>query len=243
MKIAIIGYGKMGQAIEQEIKNTPFSISKIIDDEKSLRDAEFSSDEVAIEFTEPQAHLNNIKILASKKVDIVSGTTGCEEHIEEIKKIVLANNIGFLRGTNFALGVHLFWKIVQNSAQLIDKLDEYDVFGHEIHHSKKKDSPSGTAITTAEILLKNIQRKNNIVTEKINREISDNELHFSSTRGGNAFGIHEVYYDSPCDTIKISHTSKGRSSYSKGAINCAKWLQDKKGFFTVDNYIKDRINE
>ena len=241
MKIAIIGYGKMGKMVEQEAQNLGISVSKTIDNKDDLLASNFNNDEVAIEFTEPAICLQNIKILASKGVNIACGTTGWYQDIEKVKKIVATNNVGFIYATNFAIGVNIFWKIVKEAACIMDKFEEYDVFGHEIHHNKKKDSPSGTALTTAQILIDNVGRKRHIITEKVDRGIKTDELHFSSTRGGYVIGKHEVVFDSSLDSIKISHDSKGRSSYARGAINCAKWIKDKKGFFSINDYMEELL--
>ena len=238
MKIAIIGYGKMGKMVEQEAQNLNIPISKTIDNKNDLLASNFNDDEVAIEFTEPATCLQNIERLASKGINTVCGTTGWHQDIERAKEIIATNNTGFIYATNFAIGVNIFWKIVKEAACIIDKFEEYDIFGHEIHHNKKKDTPSGTALTTAQILIDNIKRKRQIITERMDRAMKTDELHFSSTRGGYVIGKHEVVFDSPFDSIKISHDSKGRSSYARGAINCAKWIKNKKGFFNINDYME-----
>lgn len=243
MKIAIIGYGKMGRMVEQEAQSLNIPISQVIDNKDDLLASDFDDDEVAIEFTEPATCIENIGILASKGVNISCGTTGWYHDIETVKKLVNTNNIGFIYATNFAIGVNIFWKILKKATCIIDKFNEYDVFGHEVHHNKKKDSPSGTALTTAQIIIDNIKRKKQIITEKLDREIKADEVHFSSTRGGYVIGKHEVVFDSILDSIKITHDSKGRSSYARGAINCAKWIKDKKGFFNINNYMEELLYE
>ena len=232
----------MGQMVEQEAKKLSIPISRIIDDKDTLLATEFAGDEVAIEFTEPSTCIENIKILSSKGVNIVCGTTGWHQDIEKVKEMVTDQNIGFLYATNFGIGVNIFWKIVEAAAKIMDQFEEYDVFGHEIHHAKKKDSPSGTALTTANILIDNIKRKKRIVTDLVDREIEASELHFSSTRGGYVCGKHEVMFDSQNDSIKISHDSKGRSSYAIGAIHCAKWIEGKRGFYTINDYMEELLS-
>jgi 4-hydroxy-tetrahydrodipicolinate reductase len=237
MKIAIIGYGKMGKMIEQQAKEESITISRIIDTKYELVSAYFNKDEVAIEFTEPDVCLGNIEILTNKGVNIICGTTGWYEHMEKVKRLVSVCGTGFLYASNFSIGVNIFWKIVKEAATIIDKFEDYDVLVHEIHHGKKKDSPSGTAITTAHIILDNIKRKEHIVTEKMDKAPKANEVHVSSTRGGHVIGKHEVMFDSLSDSISILHDSKGRSAYAKGAINCAKWVQSKRGFFNINDYM------
>lgn len=232
----------MGKMVEREAQKLAIPISRIIDSKDALLATTFDSDEVAIEFTEPSVCMENLKVLTSKGVNIICGTTGWHENIEQVREMVAANNTGFLYATNFGIGVNIFWKIVNEAARIIDKFEEYDVFGHEIHHNKKKDSPSGTALTTAAILLDNIKRKNHLVTDLVDREIEADELHFSSTRGGYVVGKHEVMFDGPSDSIKISHDSKGRSSYALGAINCAKWISGKKGFYSIKDYMEELLS-
>jgi 4-hydroxy-tetrahydrodipicolinate reductase len=136
--------------------------------------------------------------------------------------------------------VHIFRKILENAAKIIDKFEDYDIFGHEFHHNKKADSPSGTALTTANILVNNIERKKTIITEELKtRPIAPEELHFSSTRGGYIPGIHEVYFDSPFDTIEIKHTARTREGFAVGSVVGAEWLKDKVGYFEISDFIKE----
>ena len=120
----------------------------------------------------------------------------------------------------------------------MNHFDDYDVFGHEFHHNQKADSPSGTARSTAQILLNILDRKTTLVTEELNRKIEPSELHFSSTRGGSIPGTHSVYFDSQADTIEIRHTARSRSGFASGALRSAEWLQGKTGFFSIEDYLK-----
>ena len=242
MEIVIIGYGKMGKMVEQEAIKSQIPVSKIIDNRDDLLSHNFKNDEIAIEFTEPSTCLENVEIISSKGINMVCGTTGWYNDTEKVQKLVAKNNIGFIYSSNFAIGVNIFWKIIKEASLVIDKFEDYDVMGHEIHHNKKKDSPSGTALTTAQIIIDNITRKKQIITEKIDREMKSDEIHFSSSRCGSVIGKHEVIFDSPMDYIKISHDSKGRDSYAKGALNCAKWIKNKKGFYSIENYMEELLN-
>lgn len=241
MKIAIVGYGKMGKEIEQQAISAGFIVSRVIDANDDIDNINFDSDEVAIEFTSPDACINNIKKLAEKGVSVVVGTTGWYDRMEEVKNIVKENNIGFLYGSNFSIGVHMFWQMLEQAAKIINKVPDYDVFCNDIHHKMKKDSPSGTAITTGKVLLNNIDRKTKLVTEELHRPVAEDEIHFSSTRGGYVFGHHKVSFDSLVDTIEISHNAKGREGFARGAVLSAEWLTDKKGFYTIEDYIKEAL--
>jgi len=241
MRIAIIGYGKMGREIEKQATDLGFTVSKILDFKDNLDDVIFDKDEVAIEFTTPNSCIDNVRKLAQKGVNIVIGTTGWYDKLDEVENIAKEYNVGILYASNFSIGVHIFWKILAEAGKIINKAEDYDIMVHEFHHKMKKDSPSGTAITTSKILLDNIDRKDKIVTEALQRPIEENEIHVSSTRGGNIFGIHNVYFDSLADEIKISHKAKGRQGFAKGAVLCSKWLKNKKGFFTINDYIKEML--
>ncbi|MFC1691411.1 4-hydroxy-tetrahydrodipicolinate reductase, partial [Nanoarchaeota archaeon] len=170
---------------------------------------------------------------------IVMGTTGWNDQMDEVKKIVEENGIGFIYGSNFSIGVNVFFKMIENAAKIMDKVDDYDVYGHEFHHNQKLDSPSGTAKSMANILLDNMSRKNTLVTDVVNRKIEPNELHFSSTRVGNIPGTHSIGFDSTADTIELKHTARNRSGFALGAVMAAEWIQNKKGFFSVEDMMND----
>ena len=241
MNIALVGYGKMGQEIER-LAQEEHTISIIVDptkDTKSPEEADFSDIDVAIDFTHPSVILNNIKTYCEKGVNVVVGTTGWYDELDSAREQVEKAGIGLLWASNFSIGVHLFWKMVERGAELMNHFDEYDVFGHEFHHNQKADSPSGTARSTGELLLGKIDRKTKLITEEITRKIEPHELHFSSTRGGNIPGTHSVYFDSPADTIEIKHTARNRLGFANGAVRCAEWLKEKAGFFSIEDYLKD----
>jgi len=242
MKIAIIGYGKMGKEIEKQAISLGIEVSKKIDMDDNIDELEFDSDEIAIEFTSPDSCIGNVEKLAKKGVSVVIGSTGWYDKKDEVEKLAKDNNVAILYASNFSIGVHMFWKILEQASKIVNKVPDYDIFAHEFHHKMKKDSPSGTAITTGEVLLKNIDRKNKLVTESLQRQVAEDEIHFSSTRGGSVFGIHNVYFDSEVDEIEISHKAKGRAGFAKGAVLCASWLEGKKGFFSIEDYIKEVLN-
>lgn len=247
MNIAIIGYGKMGREIERIAKSKGIKVVSIIDpnDSKaqhsvisgeSLKDAD-----VCVDFTNPEAVLENMRKIAALGKNMVVGTTGWYSSLDEAKKIVEKAGTGLIWSGNFSIGVNIFFGIVENSARIIDKFDDYDVFVHELHHSQKADSPSGTAAMIGKILIGNIQRKNKIVTEEVKRKIEPNELHISSTRAGKIFGTHIVGFDSDADSIELKHTAKGRQGFASGAVMAAEWVKDKKGFYDINAMMKDII--
>ena len=231
----------MGREIETQAVERNHQIVLKIDTATELEAADFSNVDVAIEFSTPEVAMDNIKFLAENGISTVVGTTGWYDQMDEVQKIVKQNKIGFLWSANFSIGVNIYWQILRQAGKLIDKFEDYDIFGHEFHHNQKKDSPSGTAIKTAQILLDNIKRKDTLQTEKLDSPPLPSELHFSSTRGGNITGTHQVFFDSVVDNIEITHTARGRTGYALGVVQAAEWLAGKNGFFEMDDFISDII--
>jgi len=229
----------MGQAIENAALELDVPVSKIIKDYDELKNYHFTSSDVAIEFTTPNSCLNNLKFLAQNGIPTVCGTTGWYENLDQIKSLILKNNSALIYGANFSIGVHLFWKTAAESAKIFDKVPMYDISVHERHHQNKKDAPSGTAKKTAEILIENLKRKNNFIVENSEEHIIDTDsIRLTYSREGDLMGRHNIKFDSEIDTIEISHTSKGRKGYALGSIECAKWIHNRKGLFSIDDYLK-----
>ena len=245
MNIAIIGYGRMGHEIEKIAIAKKINVAAIIDphekkvthkiiDADSLKNAD-----VCIDFTIPNIAVENIKKIAKLKKNIVIGTTGWHGQINEARRIIKQNNTGLIYSSNFSIGVNVFFKIVEDAARMFNNIEDYDAYGYELHHSKKVDSPSGTAKTLGDILIKNIRRKNKLLFDKIDREIEPNELHFASVRAGSIPGTHVVGFDSNADTIELKHTARNREGFALGAIMAAQWIQNRKGFYTINDMLKN----
>lgn len=242
LNIALIGYGAMGQEVKRltEIYFHQYFVSNIFEIDSKISENGSYNFDVAIDFSHPTEVVNNVAILAHLGKNLVIGTTGWYDRFEEVKSIVEKSNVGVVYGTNFSIGVNIFLKLVEYSARLIDKIEEYDAFIHEIHHKRKVDSPSGTAISIGKVILENIGRKNEILTETSHNKILPNQLHISSTRGGEVPGKHTVYFDSLADTIELTHTARNRSGFAAGALKAAEWVKGKKGLFEFSN-IMDSI--
>lgn len=245
MRIALIGYGRMGKEVERVAKLRGHSVCATIDksdaaathtevDVSCLKDAD-----VVIDFTIPSAVLENIRKVAAAKKSMVVGTTGWYDSMTEAKQAVGEAGIGFIYSSNFSVGVNVFYRIVEAAARLINKVPEYDVFGYELHHNQKLDSPSGTAKSIAELIVKNIARKKQVQYDKLDRRINPEELHFASIRSGWIPGTHVVGFDSEADTIELKHTARNRAGFALGAVMAAEWLKGKKGFFTMNDFISD----
>lgn len=226
MKIALIGYGKMGKAIDQIATNMDVTVVTRINrtSEKSIDQAD-----VCIDFSHPDAFFDHIKWLASKKKPIVVGTTGWYHHMDHIKSIVEKEQIGLIWAENFSLGMNLFLQIVDMASDLINHYPNYDAAISEIHHLQKADSPSGTAIALANVLSKNIRHN----------EISQENLHISSTRVGKVPGTHSVIFDSDYDTITLTHQARDRTMWAEGALHAAKWIKNKKGMYHITDMLKE----
>lgn len=248
MQIIISGYGKMGQ--EVALAAASLGVSILLKSDDIANDREIIKEKIAsindkddiciIDFTNSEAFLSNIDLLASFGVNLVIGTTGWYDNLADVSKIIEKKDIGFLYGSNFSIGVHIFWKIAKYSASIMNLFDNYDIGLYERHHKNKKDSPSGTAMTTGKILLEEITRKNKLVDFTLaERSLADDEIHVASMRSGETIGEHLISYDSFFDTVEIKHVAKNRMMYASGAIKCALWLAGKRGMFSVDDYIND----
>lgn len=225
MKIALIGYGKMGKLIEQKALDKGHSIIAVMDSKKpvSLPSSKqaISHADVVIDFSTPDSVMGNLRAVADLKKNLVMGTTGWTDKLGEAERIVNASGIGFLHSPNFSLGVALFFKLMDKAASLLEPFDQYDAAGIEIHHKNKLDSPSGTA---------------KLLSTRINAH-RKHPITFSSVRVGSVPGTHTVVFDSPADSITLTHTAHNREGFAGGALHAAEWLQGKKGIFTLDDLL------
>jgi 4-hydroxy-tetrahydrodipicolinate reductase len=233
MRIALIGYGKMGHEIEAAAREQGETIVKTFDIGNPVDVASLADVDLCIEFSTPQTVLQNIRVAIEARKDIVVGTTGWYEHLPEIRKAV--GDSGLLYSPNFSIGVNIMFRLVKAAAELMNNAPQYDPYVHELHHRQKVDSPSGTALKLGEILLSGIDRKNRMETQALNRRIDPAELHVSSTRVGTFAGTHTVGFDSEADVIEITHTARTRRGFALGAVRAAQWLKGRKGVFTMDD--------
>jgi len=246
MKISLIGYGKMGKEIERIAKLRGIEVVSVIDPaakNKKITKASLGNADVAIDFTTPDAAINNLKLVSALGKNMVMGTSAWYDKVEEAKTIVKKSNIGFIYGPNFSIGMNIYMKIVEESTRFFDKAKDYDVFVYEEHHNQKVDAPSGTAKNISDIVLKNVKRKRNAVYDRVNRRILPSELHVASVRAGNIPGTHVLGFDSEADAIEIKHTARNRSGFAMGALQAAAWIKNKRGFYTFDDLMKDFFKE
>ena len=240
MKIALIGYGKMGHMIEEIAKRRGHEISVIIDadNEVDIDSKAFRKSDVAIEFTRPDAAVNNLLKCFSAGVPVVCGTTGWLDSLPAVKSVCESGKGALLYSSNFSIGVNIFEAVSRYLAGLMNKYPQYTPSMEEVHHIHKLDHPSGTAITIAEQLIAESDRVDNWKEpvenpEGIKIDTDDRTLYISHRREGEVPGIHTVTWDSPQDTITISHSAKTREGFALGAVLAAEWLEEKCRKFSV----------
>jgi 4-hydroxy-tetrahydrodipicolinate reductase len=236
MKIALIGYGKMGKAIEEiALQRGHKIILRIdIDNLQEFNVQNLKQADVAIEFTSPHTAFENVKKCIEFGVPVICGSTGWTNHIEEIKKLNEEKKGAFIYASNYGVGVNIFFEVNKKLASMMSQQRAYEVQITEIHHTQKKDAPSGTAITLAEQILEKLEKKKRWVNH-----ITDNveELEILSERIDPAAGTHKVQYSSAIDDIEIIHTAHNRKGFALGAVLAAEFIQDKKGFYGMKDVL------
>jgi 4-hydroxy-tetrahydrodipicolinate reductase len=236
MRIALIGYGKMGHMIEEVALQRGHEIPLKIDITNAVdfRRENLSGADVAIEFTSPESAFENVKKCIDFGIPVVSGSTGWNARLDEIKAYCIQQEGTLLHTSNFSVGVNMFFEINKLLARLMATHEEYEVSLKEIHHTQKKDAPSGTAVTLAEGILQNLPRK----TGWVNRPaISPEELSIRSERMDPAPGTHYVRYSSEVDDIEIIHTAHNRKGFALGAVLAAEFVHGKKGVFGMKDVL------
>lgn len=247
MKIALVGYGKMGHMIETCAREMGHEIVCTIDvaakDATNLVKAgdgdavtqavKASGAEGVIEFSHPTAVLGNLKALIPLGLPVVCGTTGWAKSEAEIENLCASTNGICMRSSNFSIGVNMFYKIVEEAARLMAEYSDYDVAVWEAHHNQKADSPSGTALEVARRVMLGNKSKTDMVFDAFHEKPKANELHVSSTRVGFVPGTHTVFFDSPADSIELTHRARSREGFAKGSVVALEKLQEKIGSGTL----------
>lgn len=237
MKIALVGYGKMGHMIEEVAATRGHKIVLKIDvtNQQDFTKENIATADVAIEFTNPESAFHNVMKCLEFEIPVVSGSTGWNQKLEEAKNYCKQTNGSFLHTSNFSIGVNIFFEINKLLANLMSTQLAYDVTMREIHHTAKKDAPSGTAVTLADQILSSLPRKKTWVN---NPSGTSDELSIISERVDPAPGTHYVKYSSEVDDIEIIHTAHSRKGFALGAVLAAEYISDKKGIFSM----KDVLN-
>lgn len=231
MKIALVGYGKMGKIIDEIAQKRGHEVVARLKETPTADN--LNNPDVVIEFSLPEVAFDNIKTCLENNIPVISGTTGWLEKKAGIEKIAVDNNTAFLYGSNFSLGVNLFFALNEKLADLMKNVDEYSCQLEEIHHVHKKDAPSGTAISIAEGIIKNNPKFEAWKLE----ETQGKELGIFAVREDEVPGTHSVFYKSEVDEIEIKHTAFNRDGFALGAVVAAEWIKDKKGNFGMKDVL------
>ena len=234
MRILLVGYGKMGKTIERVALERGHKIAGKIDIDNAS-DLDRAEADVAIEFSHPDAAYANVKKCVERKLPVVCGTTGWLQRKQEIEELTRQTGATFFYASNYSLGVNVFFKLNEQLARMMNQFPSYDVSIDEVHHVQKKDAPSGTAITLAEGVMRNLERKTKWVNSGGGEK---NELFISSFRIDDVPGTHVVKYSSNIDDIEIKHTAHTREGFALGAVMVAEWIQGKHGVLNMDDFLK-----
>jgi 4-hydroxy-tetrahydrodipicolinate reductase len=221
LNLAILGYGKMGKVIAQLAPQRGFEVQLTLDidvnrDGAAITRENFRGIDVCIEFTEPAAVLENIRRVAALGCNLVVGTTGWHDHLEEVRQLIEASGIGMVYAANFSIGVNLFYRVARAAAEIFADFPMYDPYLTETHHKFKKDAPSGTALE---------------IKRQVQPHFAGRDIPVASIRAGYIPGVHELGFDSEADTVVLRHTARGRQGFAEGALYAARWVVGKKGLF------------
>jgi 4-hydroxy-tetrahydrodipicolinate reductase len=238
MKIALLGYGKMGKAIEGIAVERGHEIVYKIDVSNAAEREKLNAEtvDVVIEFSSPHAAAENLKFCMERGLRVVCGTTGWLDERAEIEKLCLTSKGAFFYASNYSIGVNLFFQLNKVLARLMAPHQQYQIFTSEIHHTEKLDSPSGTAITLAEGIIENYEGKDKWVNNQIP---SSEEVAIWSSREGKVPGTHAIKYISEVDEIEIKHTAYSRTGFAFGAVLAAEWLNGKAGIYGMEDLLKE----
>ncbi len=231
MKIALLGYGKMGQTIEKIAVSRGHEIVLTID--KDSPEYDISVADVAIDFSIPSSAVDNITNCLNNNVPIISGTTGWLDHFEDMKKLCSDQKGAFIYASNYSLGVNIFFELNNHLAKMMGNLDQYNVTIEEIHHKQKLDEPSGTAITLAEGVIEHTQN----TQWELDKASQENSIPISAIRSPEVPGTHTITYNSSVDQIDIKHTAHNRQGFALGAVVAAEWIVGKTGVFTMKDVL------
>lgn len=221
LRLALVGYGKMGRILEQLAPEYGFEVDLKLDEFNNEGGAGITADnfrnvDVAADFSIPAVVAGNVERMAALGVNVVIGTTGWQDELPRVQAAVERDKIGLVYGANFSVGVQAFYRIVETAAQVLAKEEEYDAWAYEVHHKMKKDAPSGTMLQLVRRMEETGYRR---------------KIDVASNRAGYAPGTHEIGFDSEADTIRLTHTARSRGGFARGALRAARWIAGKKGLY------------
>lgn len=241
MKLALLGYGRMGRAVEAAAEEMDEEVVARIDAAGELNEDALAGAEVAVDFTVPDAVVDNVRAVSGLGLDLVVGTTGWHDRMDEVRKAVEAAGTGLIWAPNFSLGVQLFFRLARRLGELADALEEYDVHVEEAHHRHKLDHPSGTARTLAGILVETLERKKRWAPGPPEGAPDPSTLLVTSVRAGEVPGTHRVGVEGPEDRMELSHEARGRGGFARGAVRAARWIRGRSGVHTLDDMLDERF--
>lgn len=245
MKLALVGTGQMGRAVAEEADTGPHTVVSRFDSDRPFLDAPQSAlhdADVAIDFSLPDLARPHLRRCCEWNVPVVMGTTGWYDALDEVHALVQQHDASVLYAPNFSIGVAVLSRTLDHVTSLMDELDDYDAFVQELHHTKKADSPSGTAQMLGEQIVNGLERKDHVESETQHQRIDPSAVHVSSTRTGTAFGEHTVGFDSPFDRVALRHRAKNRRGFAVGALRAAEWLHGRTGLYTLDDVLDDWLD-
>ena len=242
MKIALVGAGQMGKAVARVAPSRGHDVVAQFDSGAPFLEApaeSLNAADVAVDFSLPSLALDHIRRYCEWQQPAVVGTTGWYDEMEAVEQLVDEHDASLLYAPNFSLGVAVVRRALEAVAPLLNELDDYDPFVQEVHHTKKVDSPSGTAQMLGELLVDGLDRKNYVESETQHQRIDPEAVHVTSTRAGSVFGEHTVTFDGPYDQIAVEHRAKNRQGFAAGALRAAEWLKGRQGLFSLDDVLRD----
>lgn len=246
MKLALMGIGRMGSAVQVLAPERGHQIVAWLDSQSHQDGLDMtallaSEAEVAIDFSVPDAVVDNVRAATNVGLDVVVGTTGWDDRMDEVRDIVSASGRGLVFAPNFALGVHAFFHIARAAARLAERMEDYDLHVTEMHHRHKLDHPSGTARRLIDLVLEEVSRKERWAETSDSTPGDSRVLNVAVTRAGELPGTHVLGLDSADDRIEIRHEARGRAGFARGAIQAAEWVRGRTGVFTIEDLMADRL--
>lgn len=230
LNLALLGHGKMGSLIARLAPERGFEVRTVLTiesnpDGAAITDENFRGVDVCIDFTAPDAVVENVRRIAGLGIDLVVGTTGWSRRFEEVREIIAASGVGMVYAANFSIGVQLFYRLARAAAEIFAPYSMYDPYLIEAHHKAKKDAPSGTALE---------------LRRQLQPHLGSHELGITSLRAGYIPGTHELNFDSESDTVVIRHTARSRQGFAEGALHAARWVVGKKGLFSFEESLEQQ---
>lgn len=248
MRIALVGTGRTGSAVDEVAgRSDHHAVTARFDSDRPLLESSSVEDlggaDVVVDFSLPDLAVSHIERYAEWGVPAVVGTTGWYERIDRVRAVVDDGGTGLLYAPNFSIGVALLRRALRAVTPLLDRLEAYDGFVQETHHTGKVDSPSGTALSIADELVDRLERKSRVEVETQHEKIDPEALHVTSTRAGEVVGEHRITFDSSFDVFSLEHRAKSREGFAHGALRAAEWIRDRHGLYTLDDMFDDWLEQ